>query len=84
MRTTPCRSCKKLITFAKTVRGRWLPLDAGPAPLGEFVLIDEEGAGTYTATHVSTLSEIEAVGFRERYQPHWKTCPNAKAHRRVA
>jgi hypothetical protein len=75
MRSSPCRSCGKFIVFAKDVRGKWLLLNEDPVGAkGDYVLTWDEDPKTPTAVRYATLSPVEAVAFRDRFEPHWNTC----------
>ena len=60
-----CRKCGKEIRFIKTLRGRWMPIDADPT--------DEQKRKT-TSIVIEGGNIIEAV-------PHWATCPDADSFR---
>ena len=68
-----CRSCGKPIIWAKSEKGRNMPLDAEPMRHGLRFLIDPEGY----AHHVP--SGVDDLGHRS----HFATCPNAKRHRKT-
>lgn len=63
-----CRACGAEMIWAKTTRGRALPLDAKPDPKGN-VTLDESGLATvYGAALPPDNATI--------YMPHHATCPN--------
>ena len=82
-----CGSCGAPIRWARTEKGKSMPLDVSPNPRGNIVLRRIAGQ---TVAHV--LSKIEKDGDpmlgtppveREtRYLSHYVTCPDAKSHRR--
>jgi hypothetical protein len=74
---TRCRACKAPITWATTEAGRLIPLDAEPAPNGNIVLVDDV-ALVLTPAVLARLADE-----RERYQPHFATCPYANEFRRA-
>lgn len=78
---TRCRSCDAPVLWAKTEKGRRMPLDpepyTGSEPAGVFVLRFFE-AGTPTAVAVPP----EAFKDEPLYRSHFATCPHAAEHRR--
>ena len=72
-----CRSCGAPIKWARTPKGRRIPLDPDPVPDGNIVLrggvahVDGPAAGGFFDD-----------GAGERYVSHFATCPNARSHRR--
>jgi hypothetical protein len=71
-----CRSCGAPIVWAKTPRGKAMPLDATPAADGNIVL-EEDNAGAIA--HVRTAA-FGGVGVF--HKSHFATCPNANQHRK--
>ena len=78
-----CRSCKALIVWVKTAKGKSMPCDVGPREDGTFYLF-------------RTLTEIQAVHIDskepraqranergdKRFTSHFSTCVNAAQHRK--
>jgi len=64
----PCKSCGASIFFAKTVRGKAVPLDAEP-----------EKRFTLTRSHDGEL----VADLADVFTTHFQTCPNAQQHRRA-
>jgi hypothetical protein len=73
---TRCRSCQAPMLWARTEKGRRIPLDvepyAGDDPRGLFVL----RAGVAVAVPAGAFED------EPRYRSHFATCPDASAHRR--
>ena len=77
-----CRSCGAQIIWARTERGKRMPLDAEPVvdvtARGLFVLREKTNPGGPLA-----LAAWGLDCFTDRhYQSHFATCPNADNHRR--
>ena len=62
-----CRTCPALIVWAKTEKGKNIPLDAEPEK--RFVIIRNDG-------------DAPVVKLVETYQTHFVSCPNSNEHRR--
>ncbi|AUX81886.1 hypothetical protein SEA_BOBBOB_45 [Gordonia phage BobBob] len=77
-----CSSCGETIIFAKTAKGKSMPLDPEPNATRGNVYVTGQGRDM-TAT---TLTDALAQRFREDgkllYLSHFATCPNANRHRR--
>ena len=79
-----CRSCLAPITWAISVHGRPIPIDAEPVEGGNLVLVDgthdtDRGAEPVTiARRPDALLEPDLP----RYVAHFTTCPNADEHRK--
>jgi len=84
LRTTPCRACGRPITFIRTPRGRYLPVDPDP------VLTVRRGPGQVTI--VTPRGEVirgyetqeppdPETGAHAGYVPHWQTCPHSDQFR---
>jgi len=69
---TRCRSCGAPILWAKTAKGKAIPLDPEPSQVGNIELDGQ------TARYVSP--DMNALG--RRYVSHFSTCPAASEHRR--
>lgn len=67
-----CRSCGAPITWAKTDKGKAMPLDAEPTPAGNLEL---DGGRVRFVTP-------DANATTSRYTSHFATCPDAVSHRR--
>lgn len=74
--TARCQSCGAAIRWAKTTKGKPIPLDAEPCDDGNVVL---------EANVAIVLGPLERVqrGSETRYVAHFSTCPNAAEHRRA-
>jgi hypothetical protein len=73
-----CSSCGATINWAKTIKGRPIPLDPDPSPQGNVILSEEGTALVYR--------DPSAVAPRYANEPHYlshfATCPNADTHRK--
>ena len=69
-----CRSCDAPIIWARTAKGKSIPLDASPTSEGNIVL------AVFNVAHV--LRSGESAAGRPTYTSHFATCPNAAEHRR--
>lgn len=67
-----CRSCDAPILWAKTERGKSMPLDLRPSGDGNMYL---NRAGVCRPRRID--DDESRV-----YMPHWKTCPQADSWRR--
>lgn len=72
-RVAECRSCKEPMIWARTGRGKKIPLDAEPSSAGNFVL---EGDAQDPMTH---MADPTYTG--DKYTSHFATCPNASNFR---
>ncbi|MDQ5870771.1 MAG: hypothetical protein M3547_01010 [Acidobacteriota bacterium] len=75
----PCRSCGAVVIWAETEKGKRMPVDAKPSPTGNFKL-REDGPftrpdGTETDPGVP-LAVWDPTLREERYDSHFKTCPD--------
>lgn len=71
-----CKGCGQPIRWARTTKGRRIPLDPEPTPNGNlaFDQTEEEGA---------SFVRVVPVGARPRlYTSHFATCPAAASFRR--
>jgi hypothetical protein len=75
---TECKSCGAAITWAKTIKGRPIPLDARPSPRGN-VIISEEGVAL---VYRDSSAIAPRYADEPRYLSHFATCPNADTHRK--
>lgn len=67
-----CRGCGAPVSWARTARGKHMPLDPEPHPEGNV----EVDAGVATV-----VDPAQKALFGERYMPHWATCPRANDFR---
>lgn len=67
-----CRSCGAEILWSKTTNNKNIPIDLEPVLGGNITI---EANGVLALVH-KPEPDIK------RYVSHFKTCPNAKAHRR--
>lgn len=77
-----CSSCGAPITWALTLNGKRMPVDAQPNPAGSFFLATMRGANGSTYIVAVHAGEQPLEGPR-RYSSHFSTCPNAAEHRRA-
>lgn len=79
-----CRSCIELIVWAKTSKGKLMPVDVKPAEDGTFFLF--RANNEIQAVHVDS-KEPRAERARQRkdkrYRSHIETCVNADKSRRA-
>lgn len=71
---TWCRSCGAQIFFARTEKGRRMPIDAEPVAGGNLSLI-------LGPPHLAEVRVVEVDGMN-RYVSHFATCPQSAAHRK--
>jgi len=74
---TDCKSCGAPIRWAKTIKGRPIPLDPDPSPRGNIVLSDEGTALVYNSPGAIAPRYTDDP----HYLSHFATCPNAESHR---
>jgi hypothetical protein len=80
-----CRSCDAEILWARTERGKKMPLDAAPVcdaiaeTRGLFVLRETDHRDGPLAIAAWGLE-----GTEPHYRSHFASCPNASQHRRTA
>lgn len=82
-RTSSCKSCGRLVRWAVTPAGKWMPVDAEP---------DNRPTGGNLVLAVRRRTELIAETWerdkhgltRNRYTAHWATCPNADSRRKRA
>lgn len=75
-----CGSCHAAIDWVRTAKGRPMPLDPGPNPDGNVVLV--HGQAVVLSPAALALAK-EQGDDRPRYMPHWATCPNRAQHRKA-
>lgn len=75
-----CRSCGAAVFWVLSPNGKRMPVDKAPTPAGPYVL-------TYSVIR----NELQAKPFkppgtpeRNRFESHFKTCPNASQHSKAA
>jgi hypothetical protein len=79
-----CRSCKALIIWAKTEKGKNLPVDVDTSKDGEwFIVINKAEYRVDAIFHKSQRARAWVDGGAPRHKAHWATCPNANQHRRA-
>jgi hypothetical protein len=72
-----CNSCKRSVVFARTERGKLMPIDPRPAEDGNLEII----ALVEDVPTVRVLRKGDPT-LAKRYMPHFATCPNAVRHRK--
>lgn len=70
-RIAECKGCGAEMIWARTGRGKKMPLDAEPTADGVFVL---EGDEQNPTTH-RLPNDAAATYTGEKYTAHWSTCP---------
>jgi hypothetical protein len=75
-----CRSCEAPILWAKTVKGKRMPLDPDPVEDGNIWIIRAEPDGPVIS--VALASEGVPPLVQHRYVAHFVTCPDADAWRK--
>lgn len=74
-----CRSCQAEIIWAKTPRGKSIPLDAQPTTDGNVMVAD--GVAHVLAPDQLAVS-LDLYSPDERFTSHFASCPFASEHRR--
>jgi hypothetical protein len=64
-----CSSCKAQIIWAKTSKGRPMPLDLAPVANGNIDLVDG-------------VANVVKPDGSPKHVPHFATCPNGAVHRK--
>lgn len=85
MKVVTCRSCKAAVFFARTKKGKDIPLDATPDPKGNTAIIERaDYAGNVVLHAVMRAVDVNqpTLGFEPMYMPHHATCPQGKEWRR--
>ena len=81
-----CRSCGAQIVWARTKRGKPMPVDAQPDRDGTIALVEDARSGELTAHVVgkpTPMAFVDGVWVEpRRYTSHFSTCPDADAFRR--
>lgn len=72
-----CKYCGERITWAKTGKGKMMPMDKKPTDDGEWAL-DFDGTTSPPRAHRAE------PGTALRYTPHWATCTHSKEARENA
>lgn len=70
-----CTSCGAPIWWARTPKGRRIPIDAESNPKGTIMVIDG------VAHVVGSSRTLDPADTGRRWVTHYATCPNAKSHR---
>ena len=78
METAECRACKAPMIWAKTEKGKNMPVDADPVEDGTFGLFAEDGE-VAAVFHTKARAREDWDG--DLYKPHWATCPEASSFR---
>ena len=73
-----CNSCGAPIFWAKTIKGRPIPLDEQPSPRGNVVVSEEGTALVYRDPSAIAPRYADSP----KYLSHFATCPNAEEHRK--
>ena len=71
-----CRSCQAEIMWVVTEKGRRMPVNASPDPMGNVVL--RHGPDRTFAVVLGKGEETD----ERRFMPHHATCPSVDQHRR--
>lgn len=71
MRKSECRYCQQPVVFARTARGKMMPLDVTPNPNGN-VACYRDVSGQMVG-HVVSETDL-ALPFERLYMPHFATC----------
>lgn len=72
-RVSTCKKCGAGMIWARTGRGKKMPLDAEPTSAGQFVL--EGDAQNPTTYRLANYAASSYTG--DKYTSHFSTCPNA-------
>jgi hypothetical protein len=72
-----CRTCHAPVLWAKTIKGRTIPVDPTPVPDGNLIVEHRDGKGS-PVFRVLRKGEPTAA---DRYRTHFESCPNADQHR---
>ena len=72
-----CRSCGAPMFFARTPKGKMIPLDRDPHPDGN-IQFTEKGVVFLSREAVQAGRLLHST----RYLSHFATCPNSKQHRK--
>lgn len=71
-----CRSCDAQLRWARTEKGRRIPLDfepyTGDDPAGIYVLRDEG--------ELAVAAPLDAFAGEPHYRSHFRSCPHAARH----
>lgn len=80
--TSPCRSCRAPILWARTPAGKRTPLDPEPVKDGTIQLVIVGGVEmAIVLTNPADIAGCQVDGI-PLYQSHFASCPNASAWRR--
>jgi len=79
-----CRSCGASITWAWTLNGKRMPIDAEPVEDGNLEIAARNDEGEPVVRYLSGGDRNPLPGFDlvPRYVSHFATCPNAQDHRK--
>jgi hypothetical protein len=87
-----CRSCKALVIWAehpvkknaKTGKPTKMPLDAAPVVNGPYVLTYKPKLNRMEYAAVHDVDPERLAQFANRFESHFRTCPNAAQHSKGA
>ena len=71
-----CKSCGAPIIWAKTPKGKRLPLDPEPVDNGNVILTTEGAVVLGVAVNEPEYAHLD------KYVSHFATCPSASSHRK--
>lgn len=75
--TSPCKSCRRLVIWTTTERGKPMPVDAQPDPAGSVALSIEDGK-----VHSRVVSVKLRFGRKDLHTSHFVGCPQSGKWRR--
>lgn len=76
-----CSSCNADIIWTATAKGRPMPVDADPHPLGTLELVLARPPAGISCTVVPG-APVLVEGRTDLHMSHFETCPDADRHRR--
>lgn len=79
--TATCVSCGAPILWAVTDKGKRIPLDLEPVPLGNVAVSADSGFPSAPPMAKVWGNRHEWPPRKPRYVSHFSTCPHAKEHR---
>lgn len=71
-RPPPCGKCQRQVLWAKTERGKWIPLDPAPDPKGNQAAW-QDSDGTWKTRQVGPASD-PPWDWEKPFMPHAATC----------
>lgn len=75
-----CRSCKALIVWCLTEKGKRMPCDVSPKTDGTFFLFKRDDH-ILAVHHQAASAHLARQRGDKKYSSHFSTCPNAAQHR---